>query len=1157
MIFPAQIGRYTLLSPLGEGGAARVYRAELRGMLGFSKEVAIKTLKAEDGQTPDLKQIQRFIYEGRLGGLLHHPNIIDVYELGEWDGEVFIAMEYVEGWSVRELCRPDPMPLTCALEVAIGICRGLEAAHGHEVKGVSSPVIHRDLKPANILVGRYGSIKVADFGIAWMKGEGRDSSVVGTLAYMAPEQLRGGAVDHRADIFGLGATLYEMVTGRRLFLGDKEDLIRHRLEVDNLLEDEDIWAPIMSTCPPLRVVLEQCLRGHPALRYESAYRVRRALQQIYDGLAKRIHLSDWVGPSTVTEDMSEAETEPLDGISSENLTNLHRPLDVFFGHSSLLDEVVTSVGVLPVVVLLGLGGMGKTRIAIESGWSVLPDVPGGVWFCDLQESRTQASVLFAVANMLGVPLTLGSEEEHAQRIGHVLAQRAATVLILDNVEQVTVELRTLVSLWTQLSPQSTFWLTTREPINLPSARVLRVKSLGAEESLAMFLDRTARPLEKDAPGLIELVEKFDGMPLVIELAARRTQQFSLQELSERLTKRFRVLQQPGAWPAQRHGTLRAVLDSTWGALSPCHQDALMQCSVFRGGFQLEAAETVIDLSSYDQSPWVVDVLQELLDKSLLTIRTVEGQPRISLLVSVSDYALEMMARVDTETVRKIERRHAAYFSRFGEEGFLNSLLGFGGIEKRKRLTQELDNLVVATSRSVAYDWKQEAVYAGLAALEILNYTGPLHSAVALVQTLLASKLSSAIDARFLLSCGWCFVNSGDLPEAEKLFLRGLSEAVSSGDKRREGLARGRLGVVYRLQHRDQESELAFRMSLKILEDVGLHRDLGKVRSNFANLYLYKFQPDCAERELELAFEDVNRCGDLRLKGTHLSSFGIVRGMQERFDEAGDYFLQSLKYIRQVGDRMSEASHLGNWAQLERRCGRKEEAKVKCYESITVCRNLGLRLFESVSLGQLGSWYLVDGDYGQAIVQLELSTALKGQVGDKRGCLRNRVDLAIAYYLSDQEREALTAVEKVISLAEETSSHWYNTWGLFFRGLVKTAIDLTGAQRDLNDSLRLARSEKHHDLESVALSSLAVVAARGGDLDAADSLLREAGRVENAMSTPQIRGTLALHRGEVALLLADFEAAKEALVMAQADVEVLGLGEGPLFAGLVKRFEARL
>jgi serine/threonine protein kinase len=212
----SQFGAYQILSPLGAGGMGEVYRARDTRL---GREVAIKVLPGN--VRPDRKRIERFEQEARSASALNHPNIVTIYELGQVDATCYIAMELVEGDSIRDLLASGAIPLPKVIQIAAQIADGLAKAH-------EAGIVHRDLKPENLMVSRDGLVKILDFGVAKLASstDSEDKTrtrqtlpgaVVGTLEYMSPEQASGRPVDFRSDQYSFGSVLYEMLTNRSAF----------------------------------------------------------------------------------------------------------------------------------------------------------------------------------------------------------------------------------------------------------------------------------------------------------------------------------------------------------------------------------------------------------------------------------------------------------------------------------------------------------------------------------------------------------------------------------------------------------------------------------------------------------------------------------------------------------------------------------------------------------------------------------------------------------------------------------------------------------------------------------------------------------------------------------------------------------------------------
>ncbi len=220
------ISHYKILEKLGEGGMGVVYKAH---DIKLDRPVALKFLSPS--ATSDPTENERFSHEARAAAALTHANIAVVYEIGEHEGQLFIAMEYVEGQTLRNLLRAthaSPLPINTILDIAIQVSGGLAAAHE---KGI----VHRDIKPENIIITPKGQAKITDFGLAKLKGATKltkAGSTLGTATYMSPEQVRGEEVDHRTDIFSLGAVLYEMIAGRQPFRGEQMTAVMYSIAND-------------------------------------------------------------------------------------------------------------------------------------------------------------------------------------------------------------------------------------------------------------------------------------------------------------------------------------------------------------------------------------------------------------------------------------------------------------------------------------------------------------------------------------------------------------------------------------------------------------------------------------------------------------------------------------------------------------------------------------------------------------------------------------------------------------------------------------------------------------------------------------------------------------------------------------------------------------
>ncbi len=265
-----KLGPYEILAPIGAGGMGEVYRAKDPRL---GREVAIKVLPPVFSQDED--RLHRFEQEARAAGILNHPNITAVHDIGSADGAPYIVTELLEGETLRSRLSAGSLPVRKAIDYAVQIARGLAAAHE---KGI----VHRDLKPENLFLTKDGRVKILDFGLAKLKPETGDSGqtdmrtvsggtqpgvVLGTMGYMSPEQVRGRATDKRSDLFSFGTILYEMLSGQKAFRGETAaDTITAILTK----EPADLSQANREIHPGLDRIVRHCLEKNPEERFESA-----------------------------------------------------------------------------------------------------------------------------------------------------------------------------------------------------------------------------------------------------------------------------------------------------------------------------------------------------------------------------------------------------------------------------------------------------------------------------------------------------------------------------------------------------------------------------------------------------------------------------------------------------------------------------------------------------------------------------------------------------------------------------------------------------------------------------------------------------------------------------------------------------------------------
>ncbi len=266
------VSHYRIIEKIGAGGMGEVYLAEDTEL---NRKVAFKFLPLHLCQDADCRA--RFKREAQAAAKLDHPNIVSVFEVGEFQGRPFFSMQHVEGQSLKEVIAGKAMPLDRIFEIGIQVCEGLQAAHE---KGI----FHRDIKPSNILMDLHGRARIVDFGLASVMGSDhltKTGSTLGTIGYMSPEQVRGDKVDHRTDLFSFGVVLYEMITGHAPFKRETEAATLHAIAYE---EPAPLPEDLSIVTDGIKNVIARSLNKNPEQRYATAHEMLLSLEQQHESL---------------------------------------------------------------------------------------------------------------------------------------------------------------------------------------------------------------------------------------------------------------------------------------------------------------------------------------------------------------------------------------------------------------------------------------------------------------------------------------------------------------------------------------------------------------------------------------------------------------------------------------------------------------------------------------------------------------------------------------------------------------------------------------------------------------------------------------------------------------------------------------------------------
>ncbi|MEE8583748.1 MAG: protein kinase [Acidobacteriota bacterium] len=624
-------GAYRILRRLGRGGMGEVFLAYDERL---KRSVAIKRIR--QGQRAGLRQRLRFRREAQLAARLNHPAVVRVYDILEGQSGDFLVMEYVPGVTLAQKLQSGPLSPARVVPLALQIVAGLEEAHA---KGL----VHRDLKAENVIVAPDGQAKILDFGLAKLAdAEGADpdltleGELLGTPRAMSPEQAGGGPVDHRSDLFSLGVLLYEMASGCSPFQGESlSETLRNILTFDP--------PPVSSLSgqawPELDRLIAALLAKDPKQRPQSARDVKAALGKIAgrperqaqphaEGLLAEGALSTARTGSFQAEPVPPGLTEPLLELGlarpKRALARLPVPATAFVGRQADLTEIEERLAdpSCRLLTLVGPGGTGKTRLALEAARRQRDSFEGQVHFIPLAASRPE---LLEATLAEGLQVTLDPQGDPEVQLADLLAE-ARMILVLDNFEHLT-ERAGLVASLVAAAPEVKILVTSREGLNLQCEWLQEVGGLdlppqGNPERLEEFsavqlFQQAARRARKDFSlrgenrrEVVEICRLVNGLPLGIELAANWLRVLSCSEICQEIRTNLDLLSTAARDLPQRHRSLRAVFSSSVALLGEQERDVFRRLSVFRGGFDRQAAQTVAGAS--------LAVLLDLVNKSMLS-----------------------------------------------------------------------------------------------------------------------------------------------------------------------------------------------------------------------------------------------------------------------------------------------------------------------------------------------------------------------------------------------------------------------------------------------------------------------------------------------------------------------------------------------------------
>ncbi len=1016
----AQLGAFEIIAPLGGGGMGDVYRAR-DSRLG--REVALKIISEKLSGSPDGQP--RFAQEARSASALNHPNIVTIFEFGRVDGIDFIAMELIEGETLRQLLTSGMVPLRKIIDIAAQMAGGLAKAH-------EAGIVHRDLKPANVLVSKDGLVKILDFGLAkpiTVKETPDETTsadfhttsgvIVGTAAYMSPEQASGKPVDFRSDQFSFGAVLYEAVTGRRAFQRDTQPetlvaVIREEPEPISLLNPK--------AHAPLCWIIERCLAKDPDRRYESTRDLARDL------LAMRERLSE-VAPKAL-ERPSNLPIQRTPTVGRENEVMAVR---------ALLARRETQL-----ITLTGPGGIGKTRLGLQVLEGLAADFPGGMFYIPLAPVNDPNLVASVILQTLGVRDSGGQKplhllQEHLQNSANVL-------LMLDNFEHLLSAAPSLAELLSA-GPGLKALVTSQArlhiygehefpvpPLGLPDRNaVFSFEELAQQPAIALFVER-ARAVRPDfrltaenASIVADICARLDGLPLAIELAAARIKLLSPASLLARFESRLKLLTGGAADLPARQRTLRGTIDWSYGLLAPEEQKLFRRLAVFAGGCTLESAEAVCNAKS-DLDLDVLDGISSMVDKSLLQQSgPAAGESRFVMLETIREYALEHLAASGEEHLTR--RAHAAYCLVLAEE----ETLGGSDSEQAQRLDhfeQEHDNFRAALEWLTGASEGLWGLRLGAALFrfwETREHLTEGRDRLTKLLTLPSSQARTKERVRALFAASVLAQEHGDYEAARVFGGESLAIARELHDDRGMAVSLNSLAVIARDSGDVETARRLFEQSLEVWRGVEDGAAIARALSNLANAVKLQGDLERARSLYQECLAIFEKSGDVLGVAWSLNHQGDVVRDQGKTTEAAALYEKALDHFVRLGDRWGIAATLADLGTLARDRRDQESAHRFYCESIRTFQELGHKRGIARVLESIASAAAMQGRPERAL-----------RLAGAAAALRQTMGVSIAESEKYRLEQVLESARRSLSDAQGTTA-WMDGWVMPLDKVIAVAL----------------------------------------------------------------------------------------------------------------------
>jgi len=1164
---------YKIVKDLGRGGMAEVYEVI---DLNTQEHIALKVLFPNLSSDEIVRK--RFLREAKAGMELDHPGIVKVYEVGEEKKQSFIAMELVEGKTLDEVIREEPLDVERIINIGIKVADALAAAH-------KKMIIHRDIKPSNIMVSN-GKIKVMDFGLVRIMDAStltEKYEIVGTLFYMSPQQAIGTQIDERSDIFSLGVVLYQLLTGTLPFEGDNPGAIIHSILHSDPLRMEELREGISVE---VEQVVFKAIQKKPQERYQSAVEFKSDLERVREILKGKAHTL------IATEEVFEERTRGVYSV----LVGRERELEILEDH---LERMLKGEG--STILVRGEVGIGKSRLVWELGRKAKREKARyflGRCVFGKEELPYQPilEVIRSYLELKGVRDTerLGDFIEHkaphlTDRMGVIqtfLFMKGEKEPSLINKEQLWDTATELVKAMSQDKP-ILLHLDDLQWADLPTLNLLSYLSAntGGERIL---IAGTYRPEE--------LIEEFEEKPHPLLSVLKRMRkeglykEINLERLDEEGTQSVISSVFPGSDFPESFAHL--IYEETEG--NPLFILEVLKLLRDEGVISQEDGEWRLSskISRVAIPEKVNEVIMDRLrslnreERDVVDVASVEGDffqsdtlchclrlPRMKVLRNLQDleyfhhliHASEREYHFDHGKIREVaygnlipelkreyHRLIGEYFrENYGEAEEYAGKITHHLLEADER-REALPYFIKAGEHAKKLFANEEAIGYFDKGIELVDEHLEQHPTPDLQRTKLTllkgraevkkligyyddarkdyegmERLAQRLEdqkerAHGMTEIGETYRRKDDYKMALSHYEQALRIQRQIGDKRGEGSTLIGIGGIHYNQN-DYDTALSyFEQSLQIQRGLGNKLGEGNALNGIGNVHYNCGNYERALSYFEQSLQIQRGLGNKLGEGNALNNIGNVHVDRGDYELALSSYEQSLRIKRQIGNKLGEANVLNNIGNVYLGRGGYAASLSSYEQSLGIQRQIGNKLGESDALNNIGNIYWNRGDYEMSLSYYEQSLGIRRQIGDKRGQWESQHYLCKLWLDAGDQKKALERLEEAGRIAEAIGITKMSAWSHIDTGQAKFLRSFyEDAHLDIQKGLEIAREMKEIDaiIEGLVVAAKLEIARRN-DLKASQyaeealSLAMDKGRKFDIAQAHLLLACISLSKGDL-------------------------------------------